>query len=116
MRRIVVFALLAALALSLTDWRGTPVIGATDVGVTTPRIPGVALDAPLTAKPQVIASGWIEQRVKSRLRLGSAVLVGLSVLLLVVMASLHRVSSEGLPTFWRRSRATLRAPPVLRLS
>ena len=119
-RRVVVSTLLAAaLVFSLTAWReATPNIGGIDSGLRVPLAPAPGLDAPLTAKIQILAGGWIEHRtVKSRPRGALAVLVGLSALLVVVIAGLHRLSPGRRPTVWRRSSVSLRAPPaILRLS
>jgi len=119
MRRVVVSTLLAsALVLSLAAWQeAAPNIGGTDAGVGIPRAAALAIDAPARAKAEILTSGKVEHRtVKSRPRLGLAVLVGLSALLALVMAGLHRLwPYQGL-TLSRRSSVTLRAPPVLRLS
>jgi len=118
MRRVAVSTVLAAaLVLSLTAWReAAPNIRGTDSGVRVPHAVAAAIDA-LRAKAEVLTNGKVEHRtVKSRPRLGLAVLVGLSVLLVVAIGGLHRLwPGQGL-TLWRRSTVTLRAPPVLRLS
>ncbi len=119
MRRVAVCTVLAvALVLSLTPGREAPPnFRDTDVGVSVPPAAALAIDAPLRAKSEILTSGKIEHRsVKSRARLGLAVLVGLSVLLVAVTARLHRLwPGQGLALWWRSS-VTLRAPPVLRLA
>ncbi|MDQ4130380.1 MAG: hypothetical protein M3133_05230 [Actinomycetota bacterium] len=119
MRRVAVSTLLAlAIVLTLTAWgEAPPSVKATDGGVAVPRGPALALDPPLRTKAEILTGGRIEQRtIKSRPSLGLAVLVGLSALLLLVVAGLHRLWPGQGPTLSRRSTVTLRAPPVLRLS
>ncbi len=118
MRRVVVSALLVSLVLSLTAWREAPsTIERTDGRVTVPSAPALVPEAPLRTRAEVLTSGTIEHRpVKSRPRLGLAVLVGLSALLVIVMVGLHRLwPGQSLKLWWRAS-VTLRAPPVLRLA
>lgn len=119
MRRVVVFTMLAAaLVLCPTAWReAAPTTRGTDGGVGVPHAVAVSIDATLRATTDLLTGGKVEHRtVKSRPRLGLAVLVGLSVLLVVAMARLYRLRPEHSLTLWRRSSVTLRAPPVLRLS
>ncbi len=119
MRRVAVSTLLAvALVLSLTAWgEAAPSVRATDGGVAVPRGPALALDPPLRTKAEILTGGRIEQRtVKSRPSLGLAVLVGLSALLVLLVAWLHRLWPGQGPTLSRRSPVALRAPPALRLS
>ena len=116
-RRVVVSTLLAALVLSLTAWRETPPTVRSDGGVTVPNAPALAPEAPLRTKAETLTNGTTEHRpVKSRPRLGLAVLVGLSVLLVVFIVGLHRLWPGQLVKLWWRSSVTLRAPPVLRLA
>ncbi len=117
-RRVVVCTLLAAFVLSLTAWReAPPAVKRSDGRVTVPSVPALAPEAPLRTKGEVLTGGTIEHRpVKSRPRLGLAVLVGLSALLVIVMVGLHRLwPGQSLKLWWRAS-VTLRAPPVLRLA
>lgn len=116
MRRVVVSALLVALVLSLTAWReAPPTIERTDVTVHSAL--ALAPEALLRTRADVLTNGTIEHRpVKSRPRLGLAVLVGLNALLVIVMVGLHRLwPAQSLKLWWRAS-VTLRAPPVLRLA
>ncbi len=118
MRRVVISTLLAALVLSLTAWREVPsAVKGSDGRVTVPSTPALAAAAPLRTKAEVLTSGTLERRPgKSRPRLGLAVLVGLSALLVIVMVGLHRLwPGQSLKLWWRAS-VTLRAPPVLRLA
>ncbi len=118
MRRVVVSTLLAALVLSLTAWREAPLtVKRTDGRVTVPSAPALAPEAPLRTKAEVLTSGTTEHRpVKSRPRLGLAVLVGLNALLVIVMVGMHRLWPGQSLELWWRSSVTLRAPPVLRLA
>ena len=118
MRRVAVSILLAAaLVLTLGVWReASPDTRGVDVAAAVTGTARVADEVALTAKPQRLAFGWTEQRTfTARLRLGLAVLVGLSVLLAVAVVRLHRLSLGRRPTLWRRSSAILRGPPALRL-
>ncbi len=118
MRRVVVSTLLAAVVLSLTAWReAAPAVKRTDGRVTVPSAAVLGPEAHLRTKAEVLTSGTIEHRpVKSRPRLGLAVLVGLSALLVIVMVGLHRLwPGQSLKLWWRAS-VTLRAPPVLPLA
>lgn len=116
-RRIVVSTLFAALVLSLTAWRETPPTVRSDGGVTVPHAPALAPEGPLRTKAETLTNGTTDHRpVKSRPRLGLAVLVGLSVLLVIVMVGLHRLWPGQLVRLSRRSSVALRAPPVLRLA
>ena len=117
-RRAVVFMVTAtALLLSLTAGPdAAPNVRGADGGVGVPRAV-LAVEASVRAKAEILASGKIEHRtVKSRLRLGLAVLAGLSAMSIFGMAGLHRLRPRPGLTQWRRSSVTLRAPPVLRLS
>jgi hypothetical protein len=85
--------------------------------VTLTRPLGLAIDATLNGRSDVLTAGWAEQRLpKTRIRLGLAVLVGLSVLLAAAIVTLTRPSPAIRSALWRRWSVALRAPPVLRLS
>lgn len=117
MRRVVVPMLLAALVLSLTAWREAPPTVRGDARVTVPHAPALAPEVPLRTKAEILSNGTIEHRpVKSRPRLGLAVLVGLSVLLVIFIVGVHRLWPRQLVKLWWRSSVALRAPPVLRLA
>ena len=118
MRRVVVSTLLAALVLSLTALReAPPAVERTDGRVSIPSVPALAPEAPMRTKGEALTSGTIEHRpVKSRPRLGLAVLVGLNALLVIVMVGTHRLWPGQSLKLWWRSSVTLRAPPVLRLA
>ena len=118
-RRVVVcaflFVALAASGLGGTDAR--PETRAGDSAVSLTRPPGLAIDAPLSGRSEVLSGGLAEQRLtKARVRLWLAVLVGLSVLLAAALVALSRPSPAPRSTLWRRWSVALRAPPVLRLS
>lgn len=117
MRRVVVSTLPAALVLSLTAWRETPPTVRSDRGVTVPHAPALAPEAPLRTKAEILSNGTIEHRPgKSRPRLGLAVLVGHSFLLVILIVGVRRLGPGHLVRLWWRSSVTLRAPPVLRLA
>jgi hypothetical protein len=117
MRRVVVSTLLAALVLSLTAWRETPPTVRGDGGVTVPHGPALGPEAPMRTKAETLTNGTAEHRpVKSRARLGLAVLVGLSVLVVVFMVARHRRRPGRPVELWWGSSATLLTPPVLRLA
>jgi hypothetical protein len=118
-RRAVVCALLfVALGVSGVGWAEAPVetrSGDRAVAVTPP--PGLAVDAALKGRTDLLAGGWAELRVpKARVRLGLAVLVGLTVVLAAAVATLRRPSPAPRSTLWRRWSLSLRAPPALRFS
>jgi len=117
-RRVVISTLFAALVLSLSAWReAPPAVERSDGRITVPSAPALAPEAPLRTKGEVLTNGTIEHRpVKSRPRLGLAVVVGLSALLVIVMVGLHRLwPGQSLKLWWCAS-VTLRAPPVIRLA
>lgn len=118
-RRVVVCTLLfVALAVSGVGWaESPPEPQAVDSAVSLPRPPGLAIDAALKGRSDVLTSGWTEQRLtKARVRLGLAVLVGLSLVLAAAGVTLSRPSPALRSTLWRRWSVALRAPPLLRLS
>lgn len=57
-----------------------------------------------------------EHRVTSRPPLAIAAIASLVPPLGFVITRIHRLAVGASPTFWRRSAATLRGPPLLRLS
>jgi hypothetical protein len=118
-RRVVVCILLfVALAVSGVGWaESRPETRAVNSAVTLTRPPGLAVDATVKGRSDTLTAGWAEQRLpKARVRLGLAVLVGLSLLLAAALATLTRPSPGPNCTRWRRWSVALRAPPLLRLS
>lgn len=117
MRRLVVSTLPAALVLSLTAWRETPPTVRSDRGMIVPHAPALSPEAPLRTKAEFLSNGLIEHRsVKSRARIGLAVVAGLGVLLVVLIVGVHRLWPGRIVNMWRRSSVALRAPPVVRLA
>jgi hypothetical protein len=117
--RLVVCAfLLVALAVSGVGWAETPrEPRGVDNAVTLTQPVGLTVDATLNGRSDVLTAGWAEQRLpKARIRLGLAVLVGLSVLLLAAIVTLTRPSPAAPSALSRRWSVALRAPPVFRLS
>ncbi len=117
-RRGVVSAFLfLAAALSGVGWADTPPKPrAVDNAVTLTRPPGLAIEAALNARSEAVTGGWAKQRLpKARVRLGLAVLVGLSILVTGTIFSLTRPSPALRPILRCRWSVALRAPPLLRL-
>ncbi len=117
-RRVVVSAFLfLAAALAGIGWaETTPKTGAVDSAVTLTRPPALAIEAALKGRSYALTAGWSDQRLpKARVRLGLAVLVGLSVLVAAAIVTLTRPSPAPRSTLWRRWSVALRAPPLLRL-
>jgi hypothetical protein len=116
-RRVVVCTVVfVALALSAVGWsEPTPAARVSDSSVTLTRPPGLAIDAALTVRPEILSGGWLEHRV-AKARLGLAVLPGLSALVAAGPATLTRPLQAPRSTLRRRWSVTLRAPPALRLS
>ena len=111
--------LFVALAASGVGWaQNAPEIRAVDSSaVTLTPPPGLGIDAALKGRSDVLTAGWAELRLpNARVRLGLAVLVGLSLLLAAAGVTLARPSPAPRPTLWRRWSLALRAPPALRLS
>ncbi len=118
-RRVIVSAFLfLAAALSGIGWaETTPKTGAVDSAVTLTPPPALAIEAALRGRSDAVTAGWSDQRLaKARVRLGLAVLVGLSVLVAAAIVTLTRPSPAPGSTLWRRWSVALRAPPLLRLS
>ena len=118
-RRVVVCTLLlVALAVSGVQWADSlPETRTVASAVTLTHPPGLAVDATLKGRPDLLTGSWVEQRLaKARPCLGLAALVGLSVLLAAAVVTLRRPSPGLLSTLWRRRSVALRAPPLLRVS
>ncbi len=116
-RRVVCILLFVALTLSAAGSPDVmPETRALDSSVTS-RPLGVAVDAALNARPEMLAGGWTEHRpAKARARLGLAVLVTVGVLLAAAMATVIGRSPGPRSTRSRRWSVALRAPPALRPS
>ncbi len=117
--RLVVSSLLfIALAVSGLGWEEvSSETRSVDGALTLTRPPGLTSDAKLASRPDVVSGSWAEPRVpKARVRLGLAVLGGLSALLAAVFVALTRPLPTPGPTHWRRWSVGLRAPPVFRLT
>ncbi len=117
-RRVVVSAFVClAAALSGVGWADTPSkTRAVDNAVTLTRPPGLAIEAAPNARSELLTGGSDEQRLpKARVRLGLALLVGLSVLVAATIFAPNRPSRAPRSTLWRRWSVALRAPPLLRL-
>jgi hypothetical protein len=117
-RPLVVSTLLfVALALSgggSPDARLEP--RALDSSVTS-RPLGLAIDAALNARPEILARGWAEHTLgKARPRLGLAVVVSLTMLLVSATVTVIGRSPGPRSTLSRHWSIALRAPPALRLS
>ncbi len=117
-RRVVPMLVVAALLSSVGGWiDATTATTSGDGSVTLTPTSGVAIDAALNARPENLTGGRVEHRApRTRAPLGLAVLVGLSVLLAVAIATLHRRSPWQRPTVWRRSSVVLRAPPAFSIA
>lgn len=118
-RRVVVcHLLLLALAVSGLGWtEAPPETRAIESAVTLTGPPGLAIEAALRGRSEVVSGGWADQRLpKARVQLALAVLVALTVLPAAAIATLTRPSPAPRSTLWRRWSVALRAPPVLRLS
>ena len=118
-RLLVCTFLFVALAGSGVGWaQNAPETRAVDSSaVTQTRLPGLGIDAALKSRSDVLRAGWVElRRPTAGVRLGLAVLVGLSLLLAAAGVTLARPSPAPRPTLWRRWSLALRAPPLLRLS
>ncbi|MDQ3979824.1 MAG: hypothetical protein M3314_09755 [Actinomycetota bacterium] len=113
--RAVLFVALAVAGLGWAETSGE--IRAPDraVGLTQP--PGLAIDASLPGRSDVLTAGWVEQRLlKARVRLGLAVLVGLTLALAAAPVRTTWPPHAPRPTLWRLGSAARRAPPLLRLA
>ena len=110
--------LFVALAASGVGWaQNVPETRAVDSAVALTPLPGLGIDAALKGRSDVLRAGWSEQRLpNARVRLGSAVLVGLSLLLAAARVPFARPSPAPRPMLWRRWSLALRAPPLLRVS
>ncbi len=118
-RRVIASAFLfLAAALAGIGWaETTPNTGAVDSAVTVTPAPALAIEAAPTSRSDAVTAGWSDHRLaKAGIRLGLAVLVGLSVLLAAVIAALARPLPAPGPTLWRRRSVALRAPPLPGLS
>ena len=119
MRRIVVCTLLlVGLTVSAVGWpHSPPEPREVDSSVILTSPPGLAIEAALSARADLLSSSWTEHRVlKVRPRLALPVSVGLGMLLTVGMVTLVRLAAGRCPTLWRRRSVALRAPPRLRLT
>ncbi len=119
MRRIAVCSLLfMALAVSAVGWPDSPPESRSiDSSVILASPPGLAMDAALSVRADLLSSSWIEHRVlKARPGLALPVSVGLGMLLTAGMVTLVRLPAGRCPTLWRRRSVALRAPPRLRLT
>ena len=116
MRRVVCTVVFVALALSAVGWPDpTPGARGSDSSVTLTRPPGLAIDAALTVRPEILVGGWFEHSL-AKARLGLAVLPGLGMLVAAALVTLTRPSQAPRTTLRRRWSVTLRTPPALRLS
>ena len=118
-RRGVVSAFLfLAVALSGIGWaETTPERGAVESAVTLTPPPALAIEASLNGRSDAVSAGWSDLRLaKARVRLGPAVLVGLSVLVAAATVTLTRPAPAPPSTLRRRSSVALRAPPLPRLA
>ncbi len=112
-RVVLVTFLFVALAVAGVGWAETaPDSGAFKSAVTLTRPPGLAIDVALPGRSEVLSTGWSEQRLPTaRVRLGLAVIVGVSVLLAAAIVTLTRPSPAPHSTLWCRWSLALRAPP-----
>ena len=117
-RALVSAVLFVAACLAGIGWaETTPKTGAVDSAVTLTPPPALAIEAAVKGRSDAVTAGWSDQRlVKARVRLGLAVLVGLSVLLAAAIVTLTRPSPAPRSTLWRRWSVALRAPPLPRLA
>ncbi|HEV3402362.1 MAG TPA: hypothetical protein VG078_11125 [Acidimicrobiales bacterium] len=118
-RRVVVCTFLPlALAASGLGWAAAaPGMPQFDSAITLTQPPGLSIDAALKGRSEILSAGSAEQRLpQSRVRLGLAVLVGLSLLLAAASVTLRRPSPALRSMLRRRRSVALRAPPALRLS
>ena len=117
-RRWIVSILLVTLIASLAAWQETALeTRAVDGAVRVPLPLGVAIDAVVRARPDIVTGGVAEQRTaKARSRLDFLPVVSLAVLMAVTIGRPHQ-SGPGRPSIlWRRHRVSLRAPPLLPVS
>ncbi len=91
--------------------------GPVDSAVTLTRPPALAIEAAVKGRSEALTGSWADQRLpNARVRLGLAVLVGLTVLGPAAVVTLTRPSPAPRSVLWRRSSVALRAPPLLQLS
>lgn len=119
-RRVVIACavVFAAAAVSGIIWLERPEARSADnTGLTLTRPPGLAIDAAVKGRSEVVTTGSADRRVpKARVRLGLAVLVGVSLVMAAAITTLTRPSPALRRTLWRRSSVSLRAPPLPKLS
>ena len=106
--------LFIALTVSVAGWAETPrETRVVDSAVTLSLPSGLAIEAALNGRSDAVTAGWSDQRLaKARVRLGLAVLVGLSVVVAATIITLTRPSPAPGSTLWRRWSVALRAPPA----
>ena len=117
-RRGIVSILLVTLIASLAAWQGAaPETRAVDGAVRLPRPLGVAIDAVMRARPDIVTGAFAEQRTaKARSQLDFLPLLSLAVLVAVTIGRPHQSGPGGPSILWRRHRVSLRAPPLLPVS
>ena len=117
-RRALVSSLLSvALAVSGVGWAETRSETRTvDSSSTLTRPPGLAIDVALQGRSDALLGVADQRPPKARVRLGLAVLVGLTVLQAAAMATLSKPSPAPRYRRWRSRSVALRAPPRLRLA
>ena len=117
-RRGILSILLVTLIATVAGWQeAAPEARAVDGAVTVPRSLGVAIDAVVRARSDIVTGAFTEQRgAKPRPRLELLPFVPLAVLMAVAVARLDQPAPGRPSILWRRHRVSLRAPPLLRLS
>lgn len=114
-RVVVSTLLLLVLAGSGAGWADeSPEVRAVGNALTLTHPPGLTVDAAPSGRPDALSGGAEQRSPKARLRLGLAVLVGLSLVLAAAIVMLTRPSPAPRTAVGPRWSATLRAPPVLR--
>ncbi len=118
-RRIAVCSLLVmALAVSAVGWPDSPPESRSiDSSVILASPPGLAMDAALSVRADLLSSSWIEHRVlKPRLRFVPPATVGLGMLVVAGIVTFLWLPAGPTPARSRRWSVALRAPPRLRLT
>ena len=117
-RRGILAILLVTLVAAGAGWQdAAPTSRTVDGAVSVPRPLGVASDAVVRARPDIVAGGFAEQRsAKGRPLPDFLPLLSLAVLVALTITGADRPGPSRPSILGRRHLVSLRAPPLLRFS